>query len=79
MSSVSVLGNNTKLGITCVDVVFYVYYENSLKVEIMRKRGMGGRRKVTAYSRPPKAWSTFLRCDENKTELFGFLADKLRG
>ena len=40
---------------------------------------MGGRRKVTANSKPPKAWNTFLRCDENKTELFGFLADKIAG
>jgi hypothetical protein len=40
---------------------------------------MGERQKVTAISRPPKAWCTFLRCDENKTELFGFLADKIAG
>jgi hypothetical protein len=32
---------------------------------------------VTGNTRPPKSWNTFLRCDENKTELFGFLADKI--
>jgi hypothetical protein len=62
-----------------IEVVFDVYYENSLKGETRRKRGIGGRRKLTANSRPPKAWNTFLRCDKNKTELFGFLADKIAG
>lgn len=60
-----------------VDVVFDVYYDDSLKGETRRKRGIGSRRKVTGNTRPPKSWNTFLRCDENKTELFGFLADKI--
>ena len=60
-----------------VDVVFDVYYVDSLKGETRRKCGIGSRRKVTGNTRPPKSWNTFLRCDENKTELFGFLADKL--
>jgi hypothetical protein len=29
---------------------------------------------VTGNTRPPKSWNTFRRCDENKTELFAFLA-----
>lgn len=32
---------------------------------------------MTGSTRPPKSCNTFLRCDENKTELFGFLADKI--
>jgi hypothetical protein len=60
-----------------VDVVFDVYYDDSLKGETRRKRGIGYRRKVTGNTRPQKSWNTFLRCDENKTELFVFLADKI--
>lgn len=40
---------------------------------------MGGRRKVIANSTAPKTWETFLRCDENKTALFGLLADRIAG
>ena len=60
-----------------IDVVFDVYYDDSLKGETRKKRGTGARRKVTGNSRPPKSWNTFLMCDQNKTELFGFLADKI--
>ena len=48
-----------------VDVVFDVYYKDSLKGEIGRK--MSG--KVTGNTRPPHAWNTFLQCDENRAEL----------
>ena len=48
-----------------VDVVFDVYYKDSLKGEIRRK--VTG--KVTGNTRPQHAWNTFLQCDENKTEL----------
>jgi hypothetical protein len=60
-----------------INVVFDVYYGDSLKVETRKKRGTGARQKVTGNSRPPKSWNTFLRCDQNKTEFFGFLADKI--
>ena len=49
----------------------------STMMETRKKRGTGARRKVTGNSRPPKSWNTFLMCDQNKTELFGFLADKI--
>ena len=55
-----------------VDVVFDVYHDDSLKGETKLKRGTGSRRKVTGNTKPPKSWNTFLRCDENKPELFGF-------
>ena len=60
-----------------VGVVFDVYYYNSLKGETKRKRAIGSRRKVTGNTEPAKLWNIFLLCDENKTEFFGFLADKI--
>lgn len=62
---------------TRVDVVFDIYRQDSLKSETRQKRGSGARRKVVGNSRPPKSWTSFLRCDDNKTELFAFLADKI--
>lgn len=60
-----------------VNIVFDIYRDDSLKGETRRKRGIGSRRKVTDNTRPPKSWNSFLRCNENKTELFGFLAEKI--
>ena len=60
-----------------VDVVFDIYRQDSLKGETRQKRGTGVRRKVVGNSRPPKSWHNFLRCDGNKTEIFGFSADKI--
>ena len=55
-----------------VDVVFDTYRKDSLKSTTRRKRGKGIRRKVEGNSQPPKDWDSFLRIDENKTELFRF-------
>ena len=33
--------------------------------------------KVADNCRPPKSWNNFLRCDENKTEIIKFLADRI--
>ena len=60
-----------------VDVIFDVYIGNSLKAQTRKERGSGVRRKVVGTSKTPKAWSSFLRVDDNKTELFHFLADKI--
>ena len=38
---------------------------------------LNARRKVTAASKVPKNWASFLRLDENKTELFSFLSEKV--
>ena len=57
--------------------MFDVYRQDSLKAETRQTRGSEARRKVVGNSRTPKSWNSFLRCDENKTELFGFLADKM--
>jgi hypothetical protein len=53
-----------------IDVVFDVYYDDSLKGETRKKRGTGARQTVTGNARPPKSWNTFLRCDQNKTDFF---------
>lgn len=53
------------------------WYEISVDAHFRRKRGIGSRRKVTDNTRPPKSWNSFLRCNKNKTELFGFLAEKI--
>jgi len=60
-----------------VDIVFDVYKESSLKVEARSKRGKGIRRRVTPTSKTPQNWTSFLRDNNNKTELFHFLADRL--
>lgn len=60
-----------------VDVVFDVYLDRSLKQSIREKRGSGQRRKVLPSTRIPTDWKGFLRVDENKTELFSFLAKKV--
>ena len=59
-----------------IDVVFNMYFDDSLKGETRKKRGSGARSKVTENSRPPKSWNTFLRCDENKT-FFCYFADRI--
>ena len=59
-----------------VDIVFDVYDESSLKTETRSSRGPGMRR-VTETSKTPQNWRSFLRNDNNKTELFDFLADRL--
>ncbi len=65
--------------LTCdrVDVVWDVYRPDSLKAETRESRGKGIRRKVKANTPIPANWQNFLRVDENKTELYGFLADHL--
>ena len=61
---------------TCsrVDIVWDVYLENSLKTSARVKRGHGIRRRVLPDSKIPSNWHSFLRVDENKEELFKFLA-----
>ena len=59
------------------DIVFDVYLNSSLKTETRSKRGTGGRQRVADKNKVPPNWKSFLRDNENKTELFGFLADKI--
>ncbi|KAL0198142.1 hypothetical protein M9458_006682, partial [Cirrhinus mrigala] len=59
------------------DIIFDVYWTSSLKAETRSNRGKGGRRRVTDKTKLPPNWKSFLRDNENKTELFGFLAEKI--
>ena len=56
------------------DVVFDIYKPDSLKAMTRSKRGTGIWCKVVGSSRLPGSWNNFLRLDDNKTELFEFLA-----
>ena len=60
-----------------VDIAFDVYKKFSLKSETRGKRGQGVRRRVRGTSKTPTNWRGFLRDENNKTELFHFIADKL--
>ena len=53
------------------------YRPDSLKAETRVKRGKEVRRRVEASTPIPGNWQEFLRTDENKVELFSFLANRL--
>ena len=57
-----------------MDIVWDRYVEESLKTHARSKRGVGLRRRVEPSSTIPSNWQSFLRVDDNKTELFSFLA-----
>ena len=57
-----------------VDIVWDDYFPDSLKAETRKKRGEGIRRRVEPSSSIPGNWQAFLPIDENKVELFTFLA-----
>ncbi|KAJ8417281.1 hypothetical protein AAFF_G00285080 [Aldrovandia affinis] len=59
------------------DIVFDVYRPSSLKAETRSKRGRGGETQVTGKGKIPSNWRNFLRENDNKAELFNFLADKI--
>ena len=60
-----------------VDLVWDVYLPASLKASTRQKRGKGTRKRVAASTAMPKNWKDFLRVDQNKTELFTFLSQKV--
>uniref|UniRef100_UPI00358FF46D uncharacterized protein n=1 Tax=Myxine glutinosa TaxID=7769 RepID=UPI00358FF46D len=60
-----------------VDIVWDMYIQGSLKSTAREKRGKGIRRHVTAANTIPGNWQEFLRLDNNKTELFEFLAHQV--
>ena len=62
-----------------LDVVWDVYHKYSLKSSTRITRGHGIRRRVTGKTKIPKGskWSKFLRDENNKQELFEFLAEKV--
>ena len=60
-----------------LDLVWDRYFDDSLKICTRDKRGAGVRRKVSGNGVLPNNWQTFLRCSENKSELFPFLSKLL--
>lgn len=60
-----------------LDVVFDVYKCDSLKSDTRAKRGDGIRQHVSAEGKVARNWQQFLRTDDNKTELFSFLAKEV--
>jgi hypothetical protein len=59
-----------------LDIVWDEYLPDSLKATARSQRGIGVRRRVQPDTRLPGNWEAFLRNDENKTELFGYLAEQ---
>ena len=57
-----------------VGTVFDTYKDQSLKASTQVKRGKVIRRKVLDKSVVPTNWRSFLRLDQNKTELFRYLS-----
>lgn len=57
-----------------VDLVWDRYLATSLKRNTREMRGAGIRRRVSKTTLIPANWKSFLRSDENKAELFHFLA-----
>ena len=63
--------------VTKVNIIWDVYIPDSLKSTARENRGKGVRRRVAAANSIPGNWQEFLRVDENKTELFNFLAHEV--
>ena len=59
-----------------VDVVLDQYLPNSLKSALWEKRGSGVCYKVQTKVKLPRKWADFLFVDENKSELFQYLASE---
>ena len=63
--------------VTRVDIIWDVYIPDSVKSTATENRGKGVRRRVAAANSIPGNWQEFLRVDENKTEIFNFLAHEV--
>ena len=60
-----------------LDVIYDVYRQDSLKGATGENRGTGIRRRVKLTTHIPENWQSFLRVNENKTELSHLLAEQL--
>ena len=60
-----------------VDMVFDAYWKGSLKAATRRKRGKRIRRHVEGNKQVPSNWQEFLRVDNNKSELFHLISDRI--
>lgn len=59
-------------------IVWDTYQPESPKTGTREKRGSGARRRVTPTVKILPHWKSFLRVYDNKTELFGILAQEVR-
>ena len=60
-----------------LDVIWDVYRQDSLKGATRENSGTGIRRRVKLTTHIPGNWQSFLRVNENKTELFHLLAEQV--
>ena len=60
-----------------VDMVFDEYGKDSLKAATRSKRGKCIRRHVEGNKQVPSNWQEVLRIDENKSELFHLISDRI--
>ncbi|KAK3747214.1 hypothetical protein QZH41_014645, partial [Actinostola sp. cb2023] len=60
-----------------IDIAWDTYKDDSLKSGTRDRRGSGARRRVALSVKIPPNWKSFLRVDENKTELFRLLAEEV--
>ena len=60
-----------------VDMVFDIYRMDSLKAGTRQKRGKGTRRRVEVKNPVSGNWQEFLRVDDNKTELFYPISERV--
>lgn len=58
-----------------LDIVWDEYLENSLKATTRCKCGSGVRQCIAADNKLPGNWKEFLRVDQNKQDLFNYLAE----
>ena len=61
-------------------MVFDAYWKDSLKASPCTKRGRpkGIGRQVEGNKQVPSNWQEFLRVDENKSELFHLISDRIK-
>ena len=60
-----------------LDILWNVYLADSLKAGTRSKRDQGQCRKVLPLALSPFTWKSFLRNDENKSDLFCFLSKEI--
>ena len=66
--------------VTCSEwiMVFDAYGKDNLKASPRTKRGKGIRRHVEGNKQVPSNWQGFLRVDQNKSELFHLISDRMK-
>ena len=62
----------------CLDVVWDVYKEDSLKAQTRQNRGAGNHLRVANNTNIPGNWNNFLHCDSTKESLLQHLANAIQ-